>query len=201
MISIMARCAPSGEAMDPQKDVLTTGQVARICQVAPRTVSKWFDSGELRGYRVPGSRERRIPKKELLRFMRAYGFPMERLETGMRRVLVVDPSGEVSKPLLRSLGAQKFCEIRAAESAFAAGVEAARFDPHAMIVHPVTPDLQSDSFAESIKARTGGPTVLIGVAEDQREADALAKCGYDVCMIKPLELSRVVGAIEEVRPF
>jgi len=35
--------------------VFTTGQVAKICKVAPRTVSKWFDSGRLKGYRIPGS--------------------------------------------------------------------------------------------------------------------------------------------------
>ncbi|NLE61752.1 MAG: helix-turn-helix domain-containing protein, partial [Planctomycetes bacterium] len=29
--------------MSKPKDVLTTGDVARICNVAPRTVSKWFD--------------------------------------------------------------------------------------------------------------------------------------------------------------
>ena len=42
------------------KDVLTTGEVAKICNVAPRTVSKWFDSGALHGYRIPGSKDRRI---------------------------------------------------------------------------------------------------------------------------------------------
>ena len=40
------------------KKVFTTGQVAKICKVAPRTVSKWFDSGRLRGYRIPGSQDR-----------------------------------------------------------------------------------------------------------------------------------------------
>ena len=44
------------------KKVFTTGQVAKICKVAPRTVSKWFDSGRLRGYRIPGSQDRRIPR-------------------------------------------------------------------------------------------------------------------------------------------
>ena len=34
------------------KKVFTTGQVAKICKVAPRTVSKWFDSGRLRGYLI-----------------------------------------------------------------------------------------------------------------------------------------------------
>ena len=41
------------------KKVFTTGQVAKICKVAPRTVSKWFDTGRLRGYRIPGSQDRR----------------------------------------------------------------------------------------------------------------------------------------------
>jgi excisionase family DNA binding protein len=47
------------------KKVFTTGQVAKICKVAPRTVSKWFDSGRLRGYRIPGSQDRRIPREQL----------------------------------------------------------------------------------------------------------------------------------------
>ena len=56
--------------MVPDKEVLTTGEVARICNVASRTVSKWFDQGRLRGYRIPGSKDRRIPRSELVRFMR-----------------------------------------------------------------------------------------------------------------------------------
>lgn len=58
------------------KKVLTSGEVARICNVATRTVHKWFDSGLLGGYRIPSSRDRRIPIKELLRFMKEYDLPM-----------------------------------------------------------------------------------------------------------------------------
>jgi excisionase family DNA binding protein len=50
--------------------VYTTGQVAKICSVAPRTVSKWFDSGKLKGYRIPGSQDRRVPRWALLEFLR-----------------------------------------------------------------------------------------------------------------------------------
>ena len=73
-----------------EKDVLTTGEVAKICNVAPRTVSKWFDSGQLRGYRIPGSKDRRIPLSELVRFMKEHGMPMEGVVTGRTRVLVAD---------------------------------------------------------------------------------------------------------------
>ena len=57
------------------RNVLTTGEVAAICNVASRTVGKWFDSKLLKGYRIPGSRDRRIPVPELVRFMKKYEIP------------------------------------------------------------------------------------------------------------------------------
>lgn len=60
-----------------RRDILTTGQVSKICNVAPRTVCRWFDSGKLRGYRIPGSKDRRIPLSGLMRFMKAHNMPME----------------------------------------------------------------------------------------------------------------------------
>ena len=68
--------------MNSSQNVLTTGQVAKICNVAPRTVSKWFDSGRLRGYRIPGSKDRRIPLEQLVRFMKAHHMPLNGLDGG-----------------------------------------------------------------------------------------------------------------------
>ncbi len=74
--------------MNPfEKDVLTTGEVANNCNVASRTVSKWFDSGQIRGYRIPGSKDRRIPVNNLTRFMKSHGIPMDGLMSGSTRVL------------------------------------------------------------------------------------------------------------------
>jgi two-component system response regulator RpaA len=56
--------------------VYTTGQVAKFCKVAPRTVGKWFDSGWLKGYRIPGSQDRRIPHEYLVKFMKEHGMPL-----------------------------------------------------------------------------------------------------------------------------
>lgn len=60
--------------------VFTTGQVAKICGVATRTVSKWFDSGTLKGYRIPESRDRRIPEKDLREFLATHGMPADLLD-------------------------------------------------------------------------------------------------------------------------
>src|SRR5207253_1679633 len=74
----------------PMKKVFTTGQVAKICKVAPRTVSKWFDSGRLRGYRIPGSQDRRIPREHLIRFLKEHGMPLGELEEeGWHKILII----------------------------------------------------------------------------------------------------------------
>ena len=86
-----------------EKDVLTTGEVARICNVASRTVSKWFDSGALQGYRIPGSKDRRIPVSNLLQFMKKHNIPMDGLISGAPRVLIVD---EPTAALDTALGRQ-----------------------------------------------------------------------------------------------
>src|SRR5207249_8428320 len=86
------------------KKVFTTGQVAKICKVAPRTVSKWFDSGRLRGYRIPGSQDRRIPREYLIKFLKEHGMPVGDLEDeAMAKVLVVGQHQVLLEILKRQL--------------------------------------------------------------------------------------------------
>ena len=59
------------------KKVFTTREVADLCGVHPRTVSKWFDSGRLVGYRIPGSQDRRIPREHLDRFCKEHEIKMD----------------------------------------------------------------------------------------------------------------------------
>ncbi len=55
------------------KEVYTTGEAAKICRVSQQTIIRCFDEGRLKGFKVPGSRFRRIPKKYLIAFMKEYG--------------------------------------------------------------------------------------------------------------------------------
>jgi two-component system response regulator RpaA len=58
-------------------EVFTTGDVARICKVAQRTVTNWTERGQLKFYRIPGSRDRRITRPELAKFITDNGLPAE----------------------------------------------------------------------------------------------------------------------------
>ncbi|MBY0515107.1 MAG: hypothetical protein K2P78_14535 [Gemmataceae bacterium] len=55
------------------RDILTSGQIAKVCGVAPRTVTKWIDAGRVRGHRLPGSGDRRVYAADLLAFLREAG--------------------------------------------------------------------------------------------------------------------------------
>src|SRR3990172_3781278 len=87
------------------KTVFTTGEAAKICKVSQQTIIRCFDSGQLKGFRVPGSRFRRIPREQLYTFMRDNGIPTDALESGKRKVLLVDED-KVSE--LKAAGADDF---------------------------------------------------------------------------------------------
>ena len=97
--------------MSRPKDILTTGEVAAICKVAPRTVSKWFDSGRLKGYRIPGSKDRRIPLDQLIRFMKAHNIPLNGLEPGGLRVLIAEADHDIGELLSAALGREAGYEV------------------------------------------------------------------------------------------
>ena len=52
------------------KAVYTTGEAATICKLSQQTIIRCFDSGQLKGFRVPGSKFRRIPRETLIQFMK-----------------------------------------------------------------------------------------------------------------------------------
>ena len=99
------------------KTIFTTGQVAKICKVAPRTVSKWFDSGRLRGYRIPGSQDRRIPREHLIRFLKEHGMPLGDLEDqAMAKVLIVAQDQVLIENLKRELPLERSFKVAVAAS-------------------------------------------------------------------------------------
>src|SRR5688572_26257087 len=77
------------------KTVFTTGEAAEICKVSQQTIIRCFDSGRLKGFRVPGSRFRRIPRDALVAFMKDNGIPPDLLSGGKSKILVVDDDPEI----------------------------------------------------------------------------------------------------------
>jgi len=181
------------------KEVFTTGEVARMCGVAPRTVSKWFDTGQLRGFKIPGSRDRRIPRESLVRFMRAHGIPLRGLDGAVVRVLVVDPDYEFADALRHGLKRGFGYDVQVATGTFEAGLLAREFRPHVILLDLALPGLDAKDTRQALR---GDPelvaTRVVAVTPDRGAGgqQAIGE-GFDGYLAKPYDLPSVVRAIEQ----
>jgi excisionase family DNA binding protein len=182
------------------KDVLTTGEVAKICSVAPRTVSKWFDSGALHGYRIPGSKDRRIPLNQLIRFMKQHGMPLNGLMTGSSRIMIVDDEQDIVEVLEKILEDEAKYEVEVARSGFAAGITAEKFRPHVMLLDMHLKDVDAPEVAKQVKKNADLQlTKVIAMSGKYTEAEAqgLLSSGFDGFLRKPFHVRQVIEAIED----
>ena len=186
--------------MNPfDKDVLTTGEVAKICNVAARTVSKWFDSGQIEGYRIPGSKDRRIPVQALMNFMQEHGIPFDGSISGNTRVLIVDSDTEVCNTLKRVFAEQTEYVVQSCSDPFSAGVECERFRPHVMLFDlsfcgddymAFTNALRSGDDMQSMKI-----IAMSGRLTDE-QITRMTCSGFDGVLRKPFTVRQVIDSIE-----
>jgi excisionase family DNA binding protein len=187
--------------MPLDRDVLTTGEVAKLCNVAPRTVSKWFDAGQLKGYRIPGSKDRRIPVSELVRFMKEHGIPLDGVISGSMRVLIVDEDKEVVEVLKRVLGEQTDYEVNVATGNFEAGLLCERFRPHVVLINVHMEGGNGQHIAQLIRQSDATQLTRV-IAMSGKLTDGqmhgLRGVGYDGFLKKPFQVRQVINAIEQV---
>src|SRR5204862_4148641 len=112
---------------------------------------KWFDSGALHGYRIPGSKDRRIPLNQLIRFMKQHGMPLNGLMTGQTRILIVDDEQDIVEVLEKILEGEAKYEVEVAKGGFAAGVIAEKFRPHVILLDMHLSDMDGKEVARQVK--------------------------------------------------
>lgn len=182
------------------KNVLTTGDVAKICNVAPRTVSKWFDTGQLKGYRIPGSKDRRIPVNELVRFMKANNMPAPTLPVGKIRVLIVNSSDRAASALAETLRNKADYEVQTAGSNFETGTIAQKFAPHVLLVSLLAEGIDAAGICKSIRADEDLQTIkIIAIANKLRDSEsaALLQKGFDGYISNSDDIDEIIKKIEE----
>jgi len=183
--------------MSKQKDVLTTGEVAKICNVAPRTVSKWFDSGRLRGYRIPGSQDRRIPREHLIRFLKEHGMPLGELEDeAMGKILLVGADGNVRSNLDELMGNNDF-KIDVAASGFEAGIQAESLHPDCVVVDFGMGRQEALMIAQNLRKNTEySETVLIALLSDEDTASGFDRTMFNETFRKPFDAALLAERIK-----
>ncbi|MHC4946743.1 MAG: response regulator [Planctomycetota bacterium] len=183
------------------KQVFTTGEAAEVCKVSQQTIIRCFDSGRLQGFRVPGSRFRRIPRGELLRFMKTNDIPTDALESPQKRVLVVDDDPEIVDLFKDVLGRDERFEIQTAATGYDAGLLTEQFRPHLVLLDFMLPDINGNLVCQRIKCnpdlRNTKILIVSGVIK-QEEVDALTDSGADGFIKKPFDIAKLIDRMAEL---
>ena len=187
--------------INAKKAIFTTGEVAEICKVSQQTVIRCFDSGRLHGYRVPGSRFRRIPRESLIQFMKENNIPLDQLEMGKRRVLVVDDDPAIVEMLVELLERDGRFEVQTATTGFDAGLKTKEFQPDVIVLDYMLPDINGSGVIKSIRSDPSVKDVRIIIVSgvvNREDVEALLECGADDFMQKPFSIEQLVKRITEL---
>ncbi|MHC4332796.1 MAG: response regulator [Planctomycetota bacterium] len=183
------------------KDLLTTGEAAEICKVSQQTIIRCFDAGRLEGFRIPGSKFRRIPRQSLIKFMKENNIPLDNLETGKRRVLVVDDDAEIVELISDVLVRDGRFDIRTASSGYDAGILTGQFRPDLILLDYMLPDVNGNIVCQTIRKNPEFEEIKIIIVSGvikQDEIDQLLKSGAEDFIRKPFNLDEFTDKITSV---
>jgi excisionase family DNA binding protein len=181
--------------------VFTTGEVAAICGVSADTVSRWFDLNQIDGYRLGPGGDRRIPYESLRKFMLSHGIPMERLEEGQQRILIVDDDPYYLDVIPAALSRTDDYVIHTASTGFDAGAIVVEHNPQLIILDIQLSDMDGRMVSERVKARPETRnTKILGISGfiDTQEAAELEHYGFDDFLQKPFTIEALTAKVEEL---
>ena len=177
------------------KTVFTTGEAAKICKVSQQTIIRCFDNGTLKGFRVPGSKFRRIPREQLYLFMKDNGIPTDALESGKKKLLIVDDDQDLVDLIQDGFERDGRFDIRTANNGFDAGMGVKEFRPDLVILDVMLPDINGKEVCQRVRSDSTLDDVQIicisGMVEADKVAD-LKAAGANDFVQKPFAVEKLI---------
>ncbi|MCA9185857.1 MAG: response regulator [Pirellulaceae bacterium] len=180
------------------KTVFTTGEAAKICKVSQQTIIRCFDSGQLKGFRVPGSKFRRIPRDHLFAFMKDNGIPTDALEDGRRKVLIVDDDEELVELMADVFERDSRFDVRTTNNGFDAGMLVHELRPDIVVLDVMLPDINGKEVCQRVRCDPALDDVRIicisGMVESDKINDLLL-AGANDFMQKPFSVEKLLERV------
>lgn len=202
--------AGHGAASDfATKRVFTTGEAATICKVSQQTIIRCFDNGRLAGFRVPGSKFRRIPREELVRFMKANNIPLTHLPgtespplpLSRIRILAVDDDQAMLDMYRDIIAGDPRIELHTASTGYDAGLMTIELRPHLILLDFMLPDINGNLVCKRVRERpdlANTKVLIVSGVVQQSQIDDLMQSGADGVLRKPFEVPQLARLIRQL---
>jgi two-component system, OmpR family, response regulator len=185
----------------PMKEIYTTGEAAEVCKVSQQTIIRCFDAGRLGGFRVPGSKFRRITREALIKFMKDNAIPLDNLESGRKKVLVVDDDAEIVELFADVLNRDGRFEVKTAATGYDAGVLTQEFMPDLVILDYMLPDINGNVVCQTIRNNPKFEhmkVIIVSGVVNQEEINDLLKAGANDFVKKPFNIEKLIERMVEL---
>jgi CheY-like chemotaxis protein len=187
--------------MAVRRKSLSTGDIARYCQVTPATVVNWIKAKKLQVYTTPGG-QYRMGVGEFLKFLERNRFPIpDELSPGKeRRILVVDDDPEILELATEALG-EYLSNVVIEESGdgYDALLKIGSFKPQAVMLDLMMPRVDGAELCRRLRANQDTRNIFIvavsGLAADNELVRKVKRIGVDGFLTKPLDFAEVARTL------
>ncbi len=188
------------------EDIFTVYKASQYCNVSPKTIINWIESGHIKAYKTVGG-HRRIKREDLQAFMTKQGIPIPDQDPGegRKRILVVDDDPIIVETIVQALEEDEHdYEVISAADGFEAGLQVNHFKPHLLILDIMMPDIKGYEVCRKIKGDEETRDIKIIVLSaylDEEKFKKMKDHGADVCFSKPLPLPQLKEEIARLLGF
>ncbi|MBZ0136135.1 MAG: response regulator [Planctomycetes bacterium] len=190
--------------MAVRRKSLSTGDIARHCQVTPATVVNWIKGDKLDVYTTPGG-QYRMDVGDFVDFLRDNKLPIpEELQpSNERRLLLIDNDPEVLEKATQTI-AQSLPTVILEESdnGYDGLIKLGGFRPHAVVLDLNLPNIDVAEGVRRLRANQDTRNMfVIAVGGDDTDADVMRRVrriGVDAMLNRPLkydELTRTLARL------
>ena len=188
------------------KKALTTYEIAKYCDVTPRTVVQWISEGKIKAYRTPGNHSR-VKIENFLKFLGTYNIPIPHdfnaliESTGKKKILIVDDDKNMALSIQRAFTLKGEYELELAFDGFDAGRKVVIFNPDLVILDIKMPGMDGYAVAKRIKEipeTSSAKIIAISAFFDDEGKKRITSLGADACLDKPFSQEELLEKIESL---
>jgi len=177
------------------KEFLTTGDVARWCNIPYITALSWVKAGKITSRRTPGGHYR-VTRSDFVEFLEKYDFPIpdELSRWRKKRILIVDDEPTVVDVVESMFQlAEGIYETASASNGYDAALAVIEFEPDLVILDINMPGLNGIDVCKRIKTnpKTMHIKILGITGMEQEDINQLLQAGAEDCLQKPLNLTEL----------
>lgn len=183
------------------KRAFTTGEVAKICGVNFRTVIRWIQRGQLKGYKLPGRGDHRVVLEDLKEFCEQNSIPVPYdLDASLsKKILIVEQDHTLAHAMERLLAGQGYATEKA-KNAFFAGAMLHQFSPDLITLDLNLPGIGGLEVLKYIKQTPHfqKTRTLIICDQPHEEHHEAIKLGADQILKKPFRGESFLNQVAEL---